>query len=137
MAEYIVGPAISMPADLLIFNPDAWAELPEDFQQILIEEGARAELEELRMAPVWNATGLEKNIEEGMEHITWNEEIYSYILNEVVVGEMIPNWVNRVGGYDTDEVKLFNEKFGPIAGVKINPDGSATLIDEGGVQAQK
>ncbi len=137
VAEYIVGPAISMPADLLIFNPDAWAELPEDFQQILIEEGARAELEELRMAPVWNATGLEKNIEEGMEHITWNEEIYSYILNEVVVGEMIPNWVNRVGGYDTDEVKLFNEKFGPIAGVKINPDGSATLIDEGGVQAQK
>ncbi len=72
-----------------------------------------------------------------MEHIPWNEEMYSYILNEVVVGEMIPNWVNRVGGYDTDEVKLFNEKFGPIAGVKINPDGSATLIDGGGVQAQK
>ena len=137
VAEYIVGPAISMPADLLIFNPDTWASLPEDFQQILIEEGARAELEELRMAPVWNATGLQKNIDEGMEHIPWDEEMYSYILNEVVVGTMIPNWVNRVGGYDTDEVKLFNEKFGPIAGVKINPDGSATLTDEGGVQAQK
>ena len=137
VADYIVGPAISMPADLLIFNPDAWAELPEDFQQILIEEGARAELEELRMAPVWNATGLQKNLDEGMEHIPWSEDMYSFILNEVVIGEMIPNWVGRVGGYDTDEVKLFNEKFGPIAGVKINVDGTATLIDEGGVKATK
>ena len=136
VADYIVGPAISMPADLLIFNPDTWAFLPEDFQQILIEEGARAELEELRMAPVWNATGLQKNVDEGMEHIPWDGEMYSYILNEVVVGSMIPNWVNRVGGYDTDEVRLFNEKFGPIAGVKINPDGTATLTS-GGVQVQK
>ena len=66
VADYIVGPAISMPADLLIFNPYTWASLPGDFQQILIEEGARAELEELRMAPVWNATGLQKKIDEGM-----------------------------------------------------------------------
>ena len=130
VADYIAGPAISMPADLLIFNPDTWAALPEDFQQILIEEGARAELEELRMAPVWNATGLQKNIDEGMEHIPWDEEMYAYILNEVVIGQMIPNWVGRVGGYDTDEVRLFNEKFGPIAGVVINPDGTATLVEE-------
>ena len=138
VADYIVGPAISMPADLLIFNPDAWAELPEDFQQILIEEGARAELEELRMAPVWNATGLQKNIDEGMEHIPWDDEMYAYILNEIVIGDMIPNWVGRVGGYDSDEVRLFNEKFGPIAGVMIHPDGTASLIDaESGGKAQK
>ena len=136
VANYIVGPAISMPADLLIFNPDAWAELPEDFQQILIEEGARAELEELRMAPIWNATGLQKNIDEGMEHIPWDWEMYAYILNEIVIGEMIPNWVGRVGGYDTDEVKLFNEKFGPIAGVMIHPDGTASLVDKDS-QAQR
>ena len=135
VADYIVGPAISMPADLLIFNPDTWASLPEDFQQILIEEGARAELEELRMAPVWNATGLQKNIDEGMEHIPWDEEMYAYILNEVVIGQMIPNWVGRVGGYDTGEVKLFNEKFGPVAGVRINPDGTATLVEESVAQA--
>ena len=138
VADYIVGPAISMPADLLIFNPDAWDTLPADFQQILLEEGARAELEELRMAPVWNATGLQKNIDEGMEHIPWDDEMYDYILNEIVVGQMIPNWVNRVGGYDTDEVRLFNEKFGPLAGVMIHPDGTAALINPGGNgQAQR
>ena len=87
------------------------------------------------MAPVWNATGLQKNIDEGMEHIPWDEEMYAYILNEVVIGQMIPNWVGRVGGYDTDEVRLFNEKFGPIAGVTINPDGTATLVDESVVKA--
>ena len=131
VADYIVGPAISMPADLLIFNPDAWDALPTDFQQILLEEGARTELEELRMAPVWNATGLQKNIDEGMEHIPWDDEMREFILNEIVLGDMIPNWVNRVGGYDTGEVTLFNEKFGPIAGVMIHPDGTATLIDGG------
>ena len=130
VAEYIVDPAISMPADLLIFNPDAWDALPADFQQILIEEGARAELEELRMAPVWNATGLQKNIDEGMEHIPWDAEMYDFILNEIVLDKMIPNWVGRVGGYDTDEVRLFNEKFGPVAGVMIAPDGTASLIDK-------
>ena len=136
VADYIVGPAISMPADLLIFNPDTWASLPEDFQQILMEEGARAELEELRMAPVWNATGLQKNIDEGMLHIPWDDEMYDYILNKIVIGEMIPNWVGRVGGPDTDEVKLFNDKFGPIAGVVINPDGTASLVDSAGGKAQ-
>ena len=131
VADYIVGPAISMPADLLIFNPDAWDALPTDFQQNLLEEGARAELEELRMAPVWNATGLQKNIDEEMQHIPWSDDMREFILNEIVVGEMIPNWVNRVGGYDTDEVRLFNEKFGPIAGVMIHSDGTASLTDKG------
>ena len=131
VADYIVGPVTSMPADLLIFNPDVWNSLPADFQQILLEEGARAELEELRMAPVWNATALQKNIEAGMEHIPWNDEMYDFIRNEIVLGRMLPNWVNRVGGHGTDEVRLFNEKFGPIAGVTINPDGTATLLDTG------
>lgn len=84
------------------------------------------------MAPVWNATGLQKHIDEGMEHIHWDEEMYAYILDGVVIGQMIPNWVGRVCGYDTDEVKLSNEKFGPIAGVVIHPDGTASLMDEDG-----
>ncbi len=96
-----------------------------------IEEGAWAELEELRMAPVWNATGLQKNLDEGMEHIPWDAEMREFILNDIVLGEMIPNWVNRVGGYDSDEVRLFNEKFGPIAGVLVQPDGTAVLRGTG------
>ena len=88
------------------------------------------------MAPVWNATGLQKNVDEGMVHIPWDDEMYDYILNKIVIGEMIPNWVGRVGGPETDEVKLFNEKFGPIAGVVINPDGSASLTDPAGGKAR-
>ena len=56
--------------------------------------------------------------------------MYDFILNEIVLDKMIPNWVGRVGGYDTDEVRLFNEKFGPVAGVMIAPDGTASLIDK-------
>ena len=138
VADYIAGPVTSMPADLLIINPEVWNSLPADFQQIMLEEAAKSELEELRMVPVWNATALQKNIEAGMEHIPWNDEMHNYIRNEIVLGRMLPNWVNRVGGYGTDEVRLFNEKFGPIAGVKIQPDGTASLINAtGGGKAQR
>ncbi len=45
------------------------------------------------------------------------------------MGRMIPNWVKRVGGADKQEVQLFNEKVAPIAGVKINPDGSVSRVE--------
>ena len=43
---------------------------------------------------------------------------------------MIPNWVSRVGGTDTEAVEIFNRTVGPVAGVKINPDSTASLIEE-------
>ena len=138
VADYIAGPVTSMPADLLIINPKVWDSLPADFQQIMLEEAAKAELEELRMVPVWNATALQKNIEAGMEYIPWDGEMHNFIRNEIVLGRMLPNWVDRVGGYDTEAVRLFNRKFGPIAGVVIHPDGTASLMDEGsGTKARK
>ena len=39
---------------------------------------------------------------------------------------MIPNWVERNGGVDSEAAKLFNDKVGPIVGVTINADGSAS-----------
>ena len=36
----------------------------------------------------------------------------------------MPSWVERVGGPNEPIVDVFNEKVGPIVGVKINPDGS-------------
>ena len=38
-------------------------------------------------------------------------------------------WVSRVGGADTEAVEIFNKTVGLVAGVKINPDGTTTLIE--------
>ncbi|MYC33683.1 MAG: hypothetical protein F4X64_10960 [Chloroflexi bacterium] len=39
---------------------------------------------------------------------------------------IIPNWVGRAGGPSSEGVQIFNDKVGPIVGVTINPDGTAS-----------
>jgi C4-dicarboxylate-binding protein DctP len=130
VAKYIWGPVISMPADMLVFNSKTWAKFPADIQQILIEEGAKQELENLRLAPEWNETGLPKNIEKGMTHNPITPEMYQYIVDEVVIKRMLPGWIKRVGGPTSKEVALFNEKVSPIAGIRINPDATVVKTRE-------
>jgi hypothetical protein len=42
---------------------------------------------------------------------------------------VLPRWVERTGGADSEAVRIFNEKVSPIVGVKINPDGTASKIE--------
>ena len=36
----------------------------------------------------------------------------------------MPEWVKRVGGADQPVIDVFNEKIGPIVGIKVNLDGT-------------
>ncbi len=128
VAKYLVGPFRSFPADFIVFNKGAWEKFPADIQQILIEEGAKQELEGLRLAAIQNELGLSKNVEAGMEHVPFSAEVQAYAYENAIIGRMIPNWVKRAGGVDKPEVKLFNEIIAPIAGVQINPDGTAGKV---------
>lgn len=127
--DYIVGPWVSFPATFVIINEDVWDDFPQDIQQILLEEGAKLELESLRVAAVQIELGLPRMIEKGMEHIPFTPEVAEFTFQRSILDRMLPGWANRVGGVDTPIVKLFNDKFGPIAGVKINPDGTASRIE--------
>jgi hypothetical protein len=95
-------------------------------QQILIEEGAKNELEGLRVTPAWNETGVPKNIAAGLILQEFTPEMKEHEFNVAVMQHVIPGFVKRVGGPDTDIVRLFNEKVGPIVGITINPDSSVT-----------
>jgi len=130
VSKYLWGPVISMPMDFIIFNSKVWNNFPSDIQQILIEEGAKEELELLRVAAEWNETGVPKAVAAGMTHNPVTPEMYQYILDEVVIKRMVPNWIKRVGGLNPTEVAFFNEKVSPIAGIKINPDGTVVKIRE-------
>ena len=129
VADYMSGPLPLFTVENATFNYNVWQEIPEDFQRILWEEGARYELEFFRVTPILSALGIPKLLDEGMIYTPFSEEIRAYLFEEVALKYVIPQWVKRVGGYDTEAVELFNKNVGPVAGIQINPDGTASLID--------
>jgi TRAP-type C4-dicarboxylate transport system substrate-binding protein len=129
VADYMAGPLPLFTVENATFNPAVWEGIPEDFRQILIEEGARYELEFFRVTPVLSALGIPKLLDEGMTYIPFNQEIRDFMFEEVALKYVVPQWVKRVGGADTEAVELFNKNVGPVAGIQINADGTATLID--------
>ena len=37
---------------------------------------------------------------------------------------VLPGWIRRMGGADDPIIQVFNEKVGPLVGLRINPDGT-------------
>ncbi len=127
VADYITGALISWPANDMVMNKDIWEELPPDLQAIVIEEGAKAEMEMLRLGAIQNEVGLLKNVEKGgMEYLEFSPELRAQS-DLAVVERVIPNWAKRVG-LDSPWINIFNEKMGPVVGYRIEPDGSVTKI---------
>ena len=128
VTDYMVGPLPSQLITNMIMNKDVFDNLPPDLQQIMVEEGARHELEAMRVTPAWNEVWIQRNIDAGLEYIEFTPEMKAQEQNVAVMQHVLPAWINRVGGADSDIVKLFNEKIAPIVGMKINPDGSTSPL---------
>ena len=56
-----------------------------------------------------------------MIYTPFSDEIKKHLFEEVALNYVIPQWVNRVGGYDTEAVQLFNKNVGPVAGIQDQP----------------
>ena len=82
------------------------------------------ELENLRLAAVWNETGVKVNVDEGMTFMEWSDEMKQFVYEEVALGRVLPNWIVRVG---PEEVALWNEVVAPWAKVRIEDDGSIVV----------
>jgi len=126
VTDYMVGPLPSQLITNMIMNKEVWEKLPPDIQQIMVEEGAKHELEAMRVTPAWNEVWIQRNIDAGLEFIEFTPEMKAQEQNVSVMQNVLPAWINRVGGADTDIVRLFNEKIAPIVGLQINPDGSTS-----------
>ena len=132
VTEYISGPLISIFSTDTVINSDLWESLPADIQQILLEEGAKLELETLRLVPWVDKFGqVEINpASAGQEYILFSPEMRAHEFNVALLQNVLPRWIERAGGADSDAVRIFNEKVSPIVGVIINPDGTASKIGE-------
>ncbi len=126
VTDNIVGPFISMPMGFETMNKDTWDGIPADLQAIVIEEGAKMELENLRLAAVWNETGVEVNVNEGMTFMPWSDEMKQYVYENVALGRVLPNWIVRVG---PEEIALWNEVVKPWTNVQIEEDGTITILE--------
>ena len=124
------GPLVSWLPTSNLINRELWRSMPRDLQQILIEEGAKAELEQLRLAAAQNAVGLDKNIEAGVDLVEFAPQVKRYAFDVAVVQHVIPGWLRRMGyPHRGDEgVTMFNKHVGPHIGLLIETDGSVREV---------
>ena len=125
VTDYLNGPLKSLLSTYNVINADVWESIPADLRQIFIEEGAKSELEQLRLTSIQNITGVQKNIDAGMTPVEFSPELANHSLNVAVSQHVIPGWLNRVGYPErgAEAVAMFNEHVGPYVGLAIVADG--------------
>ena len=130
VTDYLTGPIVgSVAVAYLVMSGDRWDSLPPDIQQIMLEVGKEYDaLARKTLIEDWNPFSINANVEVGMTHEPFSDEVQNR-MREVALNTILPNWVERTGGPDSDAVNLYNEKVAPIVGVKINPDGSASELE--------
>ncbi len=130
VTEYMAGPLVGFGYTNNVINKDIWSEIPEDLQQIMIEEGAKAELEGLRLAPFQNVAAVQINVQLDMQPVPLSEEIHKHIQTVVLPEYIIPGWLRRIGfpERNSDIVAISNEKLSPYTGLWIKEDGSTKQV---------
>ena len=130
VSDYMVGPIVGFGYTSNVINKDVWNEIPEDLQQIIIEEGAKTELEALRLAPFHNLVPVQINQQSGLEIVPFSEEMVEHIQTVVFPEYVLPGWVKRLGypGKNDATIDAFNEYISPYIGIQINEDGSLSEV---------
>ena len=130
VSSYMAGPVIGFGYTNNVINKDVWNEIPEDLQQILIEEGAKAELEALRLAPFQNVVALQVHQQLGVQPVPFSEEIIRHIRTVVFPEHVFPGWLRRLGYPERNQeiVDIANEKISPYTGLWVEPDGSIRQV---------
>ena len=127
VTDYLYGPIVgSIGVTYVTVNGEKWDALTPENQAILKEIGQEYEAENLRLLlEDWDPAGITLNVGEGMAYSDFPDDVKTR-MRATALDLIIPNWVERAGGADSEGVRIFNEKVGPIVGVTINPDGSAS-----------
>ena len=128
VVDYLNGPLYSFNSTTNVVNEAVWADIPADLQQILIEEGAKHELEALRLTAIHNITGITRNIDAGLEFVEFGPEMRQASF-EAAKNQVLPNWLKRLSYRQWNGVvAVFNDKVGPVVGLRIEPDGSVVEV---------
>jgi TRAP-type C4-dicarboxylate transport system substrate-binding protein len=124
VTDYMTGPIVAYAQTWVTMNKDAFNKLPTDLQELLVEEGKWREEENLRQTKEFGDRNIQLNVDAGLELRDWPEEVKP-LLRKTAIEVILPNWVSRTGGPESEAVKIFNEKVAPILRVRVLPDGTA------------
>ena len=129
VTDFMVGPLSSQLLNTVIVNREVWEGLPSDIQQIVLEEGARHELEAIRVTPAWNEVWIQRNIDAGLEYQEFSDALMDHMRNVVATDHVVPGFIARQDEDNRDNIiALFNEKIAPIVGLKVLPDGTTERV---------
>ena len=130
VTDYLTGPFTGSFAQTFItITGETWAEIPPDLQQILLEEGLKHEERNLEAVYEWDNEAVGQNIAEGMVYNEFSSEMQS-VLKDAAINDVLPKWIDRAGGPESEAGELYNSLVAPIAGVVIQPgrDGIPAII---------
>ena len=129
VADYLVGPIVSVGHSWFTINRDRWDRMPKDLQNIVLEEGARhAYLNRALLFNLYAPRAVEENQAEGMELVEFADDLKE-AQRRSAIENVVPQWVERVGGPTSETAMLYNEVVAPIVKVQINPDGTASATE--------
>ncbi len=130
VTDYLYGPIVgSVGVTYVTVNGEKWADISPANQQILKEVGQEFDAENRRLLKAeWDPDGINLNVEEGMEYHDFPDDV-KVQMRVTALESIIPNWVERAGGPNSEGVQIFNEKVGPIVKVQINSDGTASSTE--------
>ena len=129
VTDYLVGPIVAIAVTWITMNKDVWESIPPDLQAIIKEEGERHQRTSREWVETkWAEEGIRENTEGGMEYVEFTPEVKE-ALYQAGRNNVLPKWVERTGGPDSEAVQIYNEKAAPIIGVRVGADGQAEDIN--------
>ena len=128
VSDYLVGPVIALGVTYLTMNQSRWDEIPADLQAIILKEAAKHTEENRSLVTTeWSKKGIDENVSAGMEYIEFTPELKD-ALRQASLTRVLPRWVERTGGPDSEAVRIYNEKVAPLLKVRVNAQGQAEEI---------
>ena len=130
VTDYMVGPIVAIGVTWITMNKDVWESIPPDLQAIIREEGQRHQSTSREwVETIWAQEGIDENTaDDNMEYIEFSPDIQDALF---LAGRnnVLPRWVERTGGPNSEAVQIYNEKAAPIIGVRVGADGQAEDIN--------
>ena len=129
VSDYLVGPIVSVGHSWFAVNANRWNQMPKDLQNIVLEEGARhAYLNRQLLFEHFAPNAIAQNVEQGMAEVPFTDEMKA-AQRQSAIQNVVPGWVDRVGGASSEAAVIFNDVVAPIVKVEINADGTASAIE--------
>jgi TRAP-type C4-dicarboxylate transport system substrate-binding protein len=129
VADYLVGPIVALSHSWIIVSRERWASLPQEIQVVIREEAKLLEETTRRNAlTVWDQQGVEDNIAGGMEYIELTPELNA-LARQAALTNVLPKWVERAGGPQSEAALIYNAKVAPIVKMEITGEGEARDLE--------